>query len=590
MPLPVALIGFVAVTAVKVSISILLNPGRTADDDLDSVYPDRPQPIDPNFPPENPNEDLPTNPVKDPIIYDPPNKIYDPPSDGNKNPIELPPRRLPIEGDDQKEIQTGLGDVFTIQEWIKYREFGKLLWNPLSNQPLTIRQGFSVDADQQFADAVLTGTENYKRWLRAQLDPEYRRSQEYLLLYNFWDGTAWVMPQRLKGLQGDLTIGYGLQALQRLGNVMSRQSKNCLFGVIDNVPNGYEVVLGELPQTELLSRDLDNLEIVGDQTNQELLGVTKFPVTVPKDLTKLPTFEEMITEGIDERFLDQASFDSNDPDKLNKELESLTPEEIEANLSDVFKEKHYQTIESLSDYISWQMRQLDGLLGAYPINILVEDNDLTTEGNQPLNITIPNIAEGLAELIGNMVTQEKVTNSMIDMQIRLLMELASNKKIATITNLATESIIDYLGFKIAKKETKLDFSFNPAASRETEGEVDYSEFLKPGKVEIAYDDYDDDTTAEIQIKELIEAARIIKGKNTRSVNLDDLSGLKSLFTSALDILNNSDDDKLKSKFEEWLEEFEDGFTQRSDIKDPSRPWGRDRSQRPRINKLNDNGK
>ncbi|MDJ0844982.1 hypothetical protein [Crocosphaera sp.] len=90
-------------------------------------------------------------------------------------------------------------------------------------------------------------------------------------------------------------------------------------------------------------------------------------------------------------------------------------------------------------------------------------------------------------------------------------------------------------------------------------------------MEISYDDYDDDTTAEIQIKELIEAARIIKAKSTRSVNLDDLRGLKSLFTSALDILNNSDDDKLKSKFEDWLEEFEDGFTQRSDIKDPSRP-------------------
>ena len=54
------------------------------------------------------------------------------------------------------------------------------------------------------------------------------------------------------------------------------------------------------------------------------------------------------------------------------------------------------------------------------------------------------------------------------------------------------------------------------------------------------------------------------------------------------MVENSDDDKVKSKFDEWLTEFEEGFTSRSDIRDPSRPWGRDRSQRPRINKLNKN--
>ena len=235
------------------------------------------------------------------------------------------------------------------------------------------------------------------------------------------------------------------------------------------------------------------------------------------------------------------------------------------------------------------MRQLDGLLGAYPINIDVEDNDLTTEGDQPLSISIPNIAEGLAELIGNMVTQETVTNSMLDMQIRLLMEVASNKKMAAITNLAVDSIVDYLGFKISKEETELEFSFNPAANLETDGEVDFSEFLKPGKVEIAYDDYDDDTTLEIKLQELIETARIVKAKSTRKVDLNNLAALKTLFTSALNMVENSGDAELKSKFDKWLEEFEDGFTDRPDIRDPSRPWGRDRSQRPRINKLENNG-
>ncbi len=179
---------------------------------------------------------------------------------------------------------------------------------------------------------------------------------------------------------------------------------------------------------------------------------------------------------------------------------------------------------------------------------------------------------------------------MLDMQIRLLMEIASNKKMATITSFAVESIVDYLGFKIEKKETEIDFSFNPSANLQTEGEINFSDFLTPTPVEVSYDDYDDDTTAEIQIKELIEAARIVKAKNTRTVNLEDLTSIKNLFLSAKAMIDNNETDAVKSKLDEWLEEFEEGFTQRSDINDPSRPWGRERSQRPRINKLNDNAK
>ena len=589
MVAPLAFIGFLAPIVVSVIIDELLNPDRLADSDLDSVYPDRPKPIRPNDPPSNPNDRYKPRPVERPVIWFPPERPYDPERDPEVPPVELPPRRLPIEGNDQSEIQTELGDVFTIQEWIEEREFGKLLHNPFRNDPLIIRQGFNVDADVQFQNAVYAGNQKYQQWLRARLDPEYRKSDEYISSYSFWDGAAWVMPQRLRGLQGDLSVVFGVHALQRLGEVMSVQSKNCLFGVIDIIPNGWTVQAAAFPETEVLSRRLENLEIQGDQPLQELLGVTEFPVTVPKDLTKLPTFEEFLEAGAEDRLLDQDSFNSSDSERLNKESASLTPEEIEERLSDNYRKEHYTTINNLTEFISWQMRQLDGLLGAYPINIEVEDNDLTTEGNQPLSITIPNIAEGLAELIGNMVTQETVTNSMLDMQIRLLMEVASNKKMAAITNLAVDSIVDYLGFKISKEETELEFSFNPAANLETDGEVDFSEFLKPGKVEIAYDDYDDDTTLEIKLQELIETARIVKAKSTRKVDLNNLAALKTLFTSALNMVENSGDAELKSKFDKWLEEFEDGFTDRPDIRDPSRPWGRDRSQRPRINKLENNG-
>ena len=180
MPAPLAILSFLAITATKVGISIMLNPGRTADADLDSVYRERPKPIDPNNPPPPAQPGVPTNPIERPTVYYPPEPIYNPPSDSPRRPLPLPPRRLPTEGDDQSEIQTELGDVFTIEEWIDRREFGKLLWNPLSDRSLIIRQGFNVDASVQFQNAVAIGHENYKRWLRARLDPVYRKTDDYL--------------------------------------------------------------------------------------------------------------------------------------------------------------------------------------------------------------------------------------------------------------------------------------------------------------------------------------------------------------------------------------------------------------------------
>lgn len=589
MPLPAWVTGFLIVNIGGAVIDALLNPDPTADSDLDSVFPDRPKPINPNNPRTNPNENFPTQPNNGPIVYYPPTRIYEIPGLDNINRPELPPRRLPLEGDDQSAIETGLGDVFTIQEWIQHREFGKLLWNPLKDDPLIIRQGFNKDANVLFQEAVSQGLENYRRWLFAQLSPNYKKSEEYLERYSFWDGTAWVMPEQLKGLQGDLAVNFGMKALQRLGNVMSLQSKNCLYGIVDCIPNGYEIRLAEFPEAEQLTNKLDNLEFTGDQITHTLLGVKRFPVTVPKDFTRLPTFDEFLQAGVDERQLDNDSFNSNEDNRLDIDVNNLTPEELEENLGKEYKEKYYDEVHSIIEFVSWEMQQLERLIGAFPIKIDIEDTDLLTEGNQTEQVKFPNLSETLAELMGNSINQEKFTDALMQINLRLLLELGSIKSFATVNNVAIESIVDYLGFSIERTEREIDYTFNPTLTVEEGEDLELEQLLQASKVKISVEDYDDEVTLESQLQELREAAKIIKGAFTRKVNLNDNEGLKTLFKAGLSMLDNNTNGEGNTRLDDWLEKFEEGFTKQSNIKDPNNPWGKDRSQRPRIRKLGNNG-
>ncbi|PHK24143.1 hypothetical protein VF12_37790 [Nostoc linckia z15] len=57
------------------------------------------------------------------------------------------------------------------------------------------------------------------------------------------------------------------------------------------------------------------------------------------------------------------------------------------------------SIESLAELMLWQMQQLDALMGAYPIEIEIEDSDLVKEGNQKQKI----IADILSRYINHVV-------------------------------------------------------------------------------------------------------------------------------------------------------------------------------------------
>ena len=58
--------------------------------------------------------------------------------------------------------------------------------------------------------------------------------------------------------------------------------------------------------------------------------------------------------------------------------------DLPVEVPDLFtkQEPSYESIPSLSELMLWQMTQIDALLGAFPIEIKIEDEDITKEGNQ----------------------------------------------------------------------------------------------------------------------------------------------------------------------------------------------------------------
>jgi hypothetical protein len=90
------------------------------------------------------------------------------------------------------------------------------------------------------------------------------------------------------------------------------------------------------------------------------------------------------------------------------------------------------TLENHAQLWEWQARNLDALMGQFPIKIKVKDSDPTTEGNQEVEIKLPNVAETLAELFGLVYQAETNGDLLVEMLLRLIPEVLATKNASLI--------------------------------------------------------------------------------------------------------------------------------------------------------------
>ncbi|MEH1956820.1 hypothetical protein [Nostoc sp.] len=253
---------------------------------------------------------------------------------------------------------------------------------------------------------------------------------------------------------------------------------------------------------------------------------------------------------------------------------------LPASVPDNFTKQHPSmiSIESLAELMLWQMQQIDALLGAYPIELKIEDNDLTKEGNQEEKIALPNMAEAIAELLGLLITVKRDTHATLITAIKAMGEAGMAKNLGVKTLDVTLANAEYLGYKLEQKKKEVPSLFTP-------GGKDITETLIEKNVEIITYENTDKKDLQDDLKFLKTMAARWNAQNWRQVTGDPVESLKQTLFGNPEAIGEVHKKNEQGDFNGFTEQAERGFIEVSGITDSINPWGRPYSQRPKIREI-----
>jgi hypothetical protein len=246
------------------------------------------------------------------------------------------------------------------------------------------------------------------------------------------------------------------------------------------------------------------------------------------------------------------------------------------------------TINSHSEmWIQW-LRFFDEIVGEFEIPIEIKDADPLKPGDQPVGMRIPNIAEGIAEMMGLLLDISINSETAVNMSARTLIE-AGSTKLQGVTNYTyVKAIADYLNFKKENITKDVALSF-------THSEEEFDKFLVESKVKAEGIQLSDDKDAQDfskQLGKLLHAAAVIEAVFWRK--LDPKKDLGKQFVNTIKGLSKAKDeietknDESEKEWSKFLTEVEEGHINKPGINDPINPYGGDYSERPRIREIGKN--
>lgn len=214
-------------------------------------------------------------------------------------------------------------------------------------------------------------------------------------------------------------------------------------------------------------------------------------------------------------------------------------------------------LPDFANVFAWWVYQMDSLIGEWPVEVEIEDDDPLQEGDQRKRISLPNIAETMAELFG--LAYKNDTRGDIDTEIllRMVAELISTKNAALITQDYAKANASFLGYKGNPKKRKIDYAFDPSRLDSLSALMKESEQYITGWAD------DDDENVVAYLQRIMFAAGIIKAAFMRDAN-QGRNWIDSIKNLAEDALNQDS---------EWND-----FVQR--LKDPQDPLNRGAIPKP----------
>lgn len=259
---------------------------------------------------------------------------------------------------------------------------------------------------------------------------------------------------------------------------------------------------------------------------------------------------------------------------------------LPASVPDNFTKQNptYINVQSLAELMFWQTQQLDALMGAYPIEIKIEDNDLTKEGNQEQKITVPNQAEAMAEILGLMLTIKRDTHTTLITAIKAMAEAGMSKNVAIKTLDVALANAEFLGYKLEQKEKEIPSLFTP-------GGKDITETLKEKNIKIITYENTDKKDIQDDLKTLLTMASRWNAQNWRAVGKSNpVEALKDHLFGKNEAIKKAAEPNKQDDFDTFTEQCERGFTEVSGITDATNPWGKPYTERPKIREIGEGGR
>jgi hypothetical protein len=247
-------------------------------------------------------------------------------------------------------------------------------------------------------------------------------------------------------------------------------------------------------------------------------------------------------------------------------------------------------IDDYPEAFGYLLDRIDELIGQFNIDIEIEDTDPVTQGNQTAKISIGNISEGIAEIIGLIYGLGMSQKIGTEASVKSLITLGMVQRTITEIDAVTEEIFDHLEIPMKEVEREIDLEFTP-------GVKNFDAFFKPSKERVKVPERlegKNTPTLQDQMEVLLQAATIIKSRGFKKIDpYKDIGAqvMGNLASGLIDryVLKNSPDNPdappdstKKSDFDDFIKDVEENF------KDYEKPGEIDleKSDNPKIVKLN----
>lgn len=222
---------------------------------------------------------------------------------------------------------------------------------------------------------------------------------------------------------------------------------------------------------------------------------------------------------------------NDDVIKLLRKVAKVTGvSELPVTLPASFNGKRTGTekIETIPQFVQWNALQTSDLIGAYPKKITIEDANLLEEGNQKVEIELPNLSEAIADMYGQSVRSAATAEVLLAFATKLAAEVCSVKAADLVTQSMVKSIAIAMGFKYNEEKTYVDFGFNF-----TEDASQVEDFLEPAEKKIITWRCEQEDSLWEYLQRLMFAASLVKAQTLRKETTGVGSALQRLVDAGL---------------------------------------------------------